>query len=1017
MLFTLRRRLGTTNKWLVFIMVLQCMAEKGIIGGAKTNRLPQFSQEKRAKSINEEQPVGTFILRSTATDYEGDEIVYSIEGDTNGYFQIDPKNGDLKTARIIDKESLDNNVISFKIVAAEGRNPSQKSYQKVDIIINDINDNPPVFTPESTDKVVNLTENLSGSTFVTQIRAVDKDKSTSGILFYTIAKGNEAKYFKMNLYNGKITTTKELDYEAVKSFKLEVIAMDGRPKSKGVHKVRTNVYINVLDEDDNGAKFDSNYSKPIIEGEYTGQKLLRVHAEDQDKGINSPIIYRIEPASNPDNIFSINKDGYIFVNGIIDRERTPVYNLELRAEEEEDSHFNPLHRPAKATLTVTVEDTNDNPPIFTQHNFLGHVTEHESPGTRVATVKAVDRDEGEHAKFTYRLEGKDSEMFRINEEGDIFVNGDTDREKKYLYRFYAIATQAGQPEAKTQVDIIVHDKNDHKPVFKKKIYLSSVPENSPLNTTIVKVEAEDRDENLNGKIRYSIEPHADDLCFHIDPKKGVISLRCQVDREYKNRYDFLVTAADQAENLPRSSQVRVQVDIEDVNDNFPVFTKTEYFKSINYDESIGSTILHVKATDKDDSDGNNFGKVQYRIVNSDSMSREKFAIKRDTGAVIVGSHLTDTSGTFKLEIEAFDNMGNYPSRKSIKNAQVTITIEKKGDGSVVLFMKAKTAIVVANEDGIARQLRQLLEYNVHVDDIEGGGDQMTRYIFHAYRFDNYKVVPANEIITRFSSYQGVRMEDFMRNWNITRWEGYGQNPDATKIPLTAENSEEDDKKNQTWTPIIYAVLGFSALIVIFGIIGILYLIRSRRRYIDGGASQTSSRVPINPSSRPRARSYWNDPGFESVSQINTESYVHSSGFLSRSVDKYELDPSNMYNGQEIYNDDPFSVIIERPPSRSSNSSHASSGFAASSVMTVYRAPNMVNNPTHQKTGGDSQPLLRENHRSRAGSHGPSPRDRKLSVIVDEDGNSLGLVDPMDNNHHRPPSYEYDFDTKPEGSFA
>ena len=44
---------------------------------------------------------------------------------------------------------------------------------------------------------------------------------------------------------------------------------DGRPKSKGVHKVRTNVYINVLDEDDNGAKFDSNYSKPIIEGEYT----------------------------------------------------------------------------------------------------------------------------------------------------------------------------------------------------------------------------------------------------------------------------------------------------------------------------------------------------------------------------------------------------------------------------------------------------------------------------------------------------------------------------------------------------------------------------------------------------------------------------------------------------------------------------------------------------------------------------------------------------------------------------
>ena len=49
---------------------------------------------------------GTFILRSTATDYEGDEIVYSIEGDQNGFFQINPENGDLQTAKIIDRESL-----------------------------------------------------------------------------------------------------------------------------------------------------------------------------------------------------------------------------------------------------------------------------------------------------------------------------------------------------------------------------------------------------------------------------------------------------------------------------------------------------------------------------------------------------------------------------------------------------------------------------------------------------------------------------------------------------------------------------------------------------------------------------------------------------------------------------------------------------------------------------------------------------------------------------------------------
>ena len=230
----------------------------------------------------------------------------------------------------------------------------------------------------------------------------------------------------------------------------------------------------------------------------------------------------------------------------------------------------------------------------------------------------------------------------------------------------------------------------------------------------------------------------------------------------------------------------------------------------------------------------------------------------------------------------------------------------------------------------------------------------------------------------------------------------------------------------------------------------------------------------------------NDPAFESVSQINTESYVHASGFLSRSVDKYELDPSNMYTQvsfpgryyicfyqilsspstywtlfvlrdecfayqkcflnvvgdgrifrkwkpgyyvffilsikniqiylqayiycihllQGVYEDDPFSVIIERPPSRNSNSSHGSSGFAASSVMTVYRAPNMS-----QNHGGESQQLL---YKGNPRNHGPSPRDRKLSVIVDEEGNSRALDE---KDHYRPPSYEYDFDTKVPDTFA
>lgn len=93
-------------------------------------------------------------------------------------------------------------------------------------------------------------------------------------------------------------------------------------------------------------------------------------------------------------------------------------------------------------------------------------------------------------------------------------------------------------------------------------------------------------------------------------------------------------------------------------------------------------------------------------------------------------------------------------------------------------------------------------------------------VIHTFLFDS-----------KLESYQGFRMNDFMNNWNVTSWSKYGvQQLNINKEHTTGEAGNGGKQDDQTWTPIIYAVLGFSALIVIFGIIGILYLVRSRRRY-------------------------------------------------------------------------------------------------------------------------------------------------------------------------------------------
>ena len=95
-----------------------------------------------------------------------------------------------------------------------------------------------------------------------------------------------------------------------------------------------------------------------------------------------------------------------------------------------------------------------------------------------------------------------------------------------------------------------------------------------------------------------------------------------------------------------------------------------------------------------------YGRVRYRIVKGNDLKR--FHIDKLTGQVKVGDALAKYTGQFRLEVEAFDNLGSYPSMKSLVNAIVVITVDKEGENSVVLVMWAKVADVIANQRKILK---------------------------------------------------------------------------------------------------------------------------------------------------------------------------------------------------------------------------------------------------------------------------------------------------------------------------
>lgn len=75
-----------------------------------------------------------------------------------------------------------------------------------------------------------------------------------------------------------------------------------------------------------------------------------------------------------------------------------------------------------------------------------------------------------------------------------------------------------------------------------------------------------------------------------------------------------------------SAQTYVHIEVEDLNDNAPVFNPDEYTMSISSHTQPGTEILNVIATDRD---SGRFGQVTYDVLPGDMSSL--FALDKQTG--------------------------------------------------------------------------------------------------------------------------------------------------------------------------------------------------------------------------------------------------------------------------------------------------------------------------------------------------------------------------------------------------
>lgn len=147
----------------------------------------------------------------------------------------------------------------------------------------------------------------------------------------------------------------------------------------------------------------------------------------------------------------------------------------------------------------------------------------------------------------------------------------------------------------TQVNIDIEDINDNFPTFESSTVRISVPENVELGTPLYVVSASDRDSGKSGTVAYRLSNGGSILSsnanlvtsnsipsvmtsnnlFSIDSGTGHLTLSQHLDFETSQRHSLIVTATDSGEP-PLSSNLTIFVEVQDVNDNLPIFERNEY---------------------------------------------------------------------------------------------------------------------------------------------------------------------------------------------------------------------------------------------------------------------------------------------------------------------------------------------------------------------------------------------------------------------------------------------------------
>ncbi|XP_056295783.1 protocadherin alpha-3-like [Pseudoliparis swirei] len=290
------------------------------------------------------------------------------------------------------------------------------------------------------------------------------------------------------------------------------------------------------------------------------------------------------------------------------------------------------------------------------------ISEEVNEGTVVGNIaKDLGLDKSTLRDRKYRIVSSNADhLFHVNQnDGVLYVSRKIDREEVCAQSstcLINLKTVLENPLEVHYVVVEVLDINDHSPSFPEKEKCLEMSESVLPGARFQLKPSRDRDSGQFSVQQYKLS-HNDHFRLEVkdkgeDGKIPILVVQKPLDRETAGSISLVLTALDGGKP-PKSGTMNILVNVLDINDNAPVFTKDVYSVVLGENSAVGTKVIQVNATDLDE--GQN-AKVVYSFSNSMSKNiLNLFEINPLTGEITVKGLIDyEKKERYEIEIEASD---------------------------------------------------------------------------------------------------------------------------------------------------------------------------------------------------------------------------------------------------------------------------------------------------------------------------------------------------------------------------